>query len=140
MIPSGLLGQDRHQGISIPMLEHVLRQVAQRVPSLHWAIVASLDGVVQATYDPFGKERSDRILAMVSSVLALGERVFHRLQHGELSHLILAGKAGVIVVHPVGEEYVVAISVPTKTEATAAVDALAQVAAMLGPALCPRAI
>ncbi len=140
MILSGLLGQDRHQGISVPMLEHVLRQVAQRVPSLHWAIVASLDGVVQATYDPFGKEQSDRILAMVSSVLALGERVFHRLQHGELSYLVLAGKAGVIVVNPIGEEYVLAISVPPETEATATVDALAQVAAMLEPALCPRAM
>jgi predicted regulator of Ras-like GTPase activity (Roadblock/LC7/MglB family) len=140
MILSGLLGQDRHQGISVPMLEHVLRQVAQRVPSLHWAIVASLDGVVQATYDPFGKEQSDRILAMVSSVLALGERVFHRLQHGELSYLVLAGKAGVIVVNPIGEEYVLAISVPTETEAAATVDALAQVAAMLEPALCPRAM
>jgi len=138
MIPSGLLGQDRRQGVPITMLEHVLRQVAQRVPSLHWAIVASLDSVVQATYDPFGKEQSDRILAMVSSVLALGKRVFHRLQHGELSHLVLVGQAGVIVVHPIGEEYVLAISVPTERETTAAVDALAQVATMLEPALCPR--
>jgi predicted regulator of Ras-like GTPase activity (Roadblock/LC7/MglB family) len=140
MIPSGLLGQDRHQGISATMLEHVLRQVAQRVPTLDWAIIASLDGVVQATYDPFGKEQSDRILAMVSSVLALGERVFCRLQHGELSHLILAGKAGAIVAHPIGEGYVLAISVPTEREANAAVDALAQVATMLEPALCPRAM
>jgi predicted regulator of Ras-like GTPase activity (Roadblock/LC7/MglB family) len=114
--------------------EHALRDLARRVPTLSWAIIASVDGVVQATYDPFGRERADRILALVSSVLALGERVFQKLQHGRLDCLTLAGKTGVIVACPVGPAYVMAVSVPSEAQA-AVVYALEQVAGALRLAL-----
>jgi predicted regulator of Ras-like GTPase activity (Roadblock/LC7/MglB family) len=123
----------RAQCASVPptMLEQALRGVARRVPDLHWALIASLDGVVQAMYDPFHKERPDRILAAASAVLALGERVFHKLQRGQLTHLTLAGDAGVLVVRPVGREYILAISMPPSAETSAAADALAQAATAL---------
>jgi predicted regulator of Ras-like GTPase activity (Roadblock/LC7/MglB family) len=112
-------------------LEHILRNVARRVPELHWTTIASLNGVVQATYDPFHRAQPDRILAAASAVLALGERVFHKLQHGQLTHLTLTGDAGTLVVRPVGKAHILAISIPPSTEMSVAVDALAQAAAVL---------
>ena len=131
MIQHGLFPHAQCAGVPPTMLEQVLRGVARRVPELHWAMIASLDGVVQAMYDPFHKEHPDRILAAASAVLALGERVFHKLQRGQLTHLTLAGDAGVLVVWPVGREYILAISVPSSTETSAAVDALTQAAKAL---------
>ena len=120
-------------------LEQALREVARRIPDLRWATVASLNGLMQTTYDPFGKERPDRILAMASAVLALGERVFHKLQHGQLTYLTLAGDEGTLVVLPIGGDYMLAVSAPTETEVETAVDTLAQVAPALTVALYPDA-
>lgn len=130
MIQNDLLTPIQRRSIPPIPLEHILRDVARRVPELHWATIASLNGAVQATYDPFHKEQPDRILAVASAVLSLGERVFHKLQHGQLTHLTLAGDAGVLVVRPVGKEYILAISTPP-SETSIAVDALAQAAAEL---------
>jgi predicted regulator of Ras-like GTPase activity (Roadblock/LC7/MglB family) len=131
MIQNDLLTPTRCRSISTIELENILRDVARRVPGLHWATIASLNGVVQATYDPFHKEQPGRILAAASAVLSLGERVFHKLRHGQLTHLTLAGDAGVLVVQPVGKEYILAISIPPSTETGVAVDALAQAAILL---------
>jgi predicted regulator of Ras-like GTPase activity (Roadblock/LC7/MglB family) len=135
MIQDDLFTLTRRRSTSTIELENILRAVAHRVPELHWATVASLDGVVQATYDPFHKEQPDRILAAVSAVLSLGERVFRKLQHGQLSHLTLVGDAGVLVVWPAGREYILAISIPSSTETSVAVDALAQAARALEPSI-----
>ena len=132
MIANGIVGYRQRRRIATPALERALREVARRVPDLHWATIASADGIVQATYDPFCREQHDRIQALVSSVLSLGERVFRKLQRGELNYLTLAGDAGVIVVCPVGKEYMLAVSTPTK-QVSAATDALAQAASMLNP-------
>lgn len=137
MIPSRLLGHGQDGGIAVEVLEQALREVARRMPNLGWVIIASLDGVIQTTYDPFGKERPDRFLAMVSSVLALGERMFQKLQRGHLSSLTLAGDTGVLVAYPMGQEYMLLLSTPTKAEVNAAVDALTQAATVLEPASCP---
>jgi predicted regulator of Ras-like GTPase activity (Roadblock/LC7/MglB family) len=131
MIQSDLLIPTRCRTISTIELENILRAVACRVPELNWATIASLNGVVQATYDPFQKEQPDRILAAASAVLSLGERVFNKLQHGQLSHLTLAGDAGVLVVRPVGREYILVISIPPSAETSVVVDALTQAAAVL---------
>jgi predicted regulator of Ras-like GTPase activity (Roadblock/LC7/MglB family) len=131
MIANGIVGYRQRGRIATPALERALREVARRVPDLHWATIASLDGVVQATYDPFCREQHDRIQALVSSVLSLGERVFRKLQRGELSYLTLAGDTGVIVVRPVGKAYILAISIPPSTETSVAVGTLAQMATVL---------
>jgi len=131
MIQNDLLTHTQCRSVPPISLEHILRDVARRVPELHWATIATSNGVVQATYDPFHKEQPGRILAAASAVLSLGERVFHKLQHGQLSHLTLAGDAGVLVVQPAGKEYILAISIPPSTETGVAVDALAQAAAVL---------
>jgi predicted regulator of Ras-like GTPase activity (Roadblock/LC7/MglB family) len=131
MISNEILGYRQRVEIATPALERVLREAARRVPDLHWAMIASLDGVMQAMYDPFHKEHPDRILAAASAVLALGERVFHKLQHGRLTHLTLAGDAGVLVVRPVGREYILALSLPPSAETSTAADALAQAATAL---------
>ena len=133
MIQNDLLTPSRSRSIPPIALEYILRDVARRVPELHWAIISSLNGVIQATYDPFQKEQPDRILAVASAVLSLGERVFQKLQHGQLTHLTLAGDAGVLVVRPAGKEYILAISIPPSAEVAAAVDALAQAARALRP-------
>ncbi|MBN1976321.1 MAG: roadblock/LC7 domain-containing protein [Anaerolineae bacterium] len=133
MIQNDLLTPTRRRSVPPIALEHILRDVARRVPELHWATISSPNGVIQATYDPFQKEQPDRILAIASAVLSLGERAFHKLQHGRLTHLTLAGDAGVLVVRPVGEEYILAISIPPSVEVAAAVDALAQAARALRP-------
>jgi predicted regulator of Ras-like GTPase activity (Roadblock/LC7/MglB family) len=132
LISNSITGYSRRARIATPVLEHALREIARQVPDLHWATITSSDGIVQATYDPFCKEQHDRIQALVSSVLSLGERVFRKLQRGELSSLTLAGDTGVIVVRPVGREYMLAISTPAK-QVGAATDALAQAANMLNP-------
>jgi len=119
--------------------EQTLREIARRIPDLRWATIASINGLVQTTYDPFGKERPDRISAMVSAVLTLGRRVFRKLQHGRLTYLAMAGAEGMLVVHPVGGEYVLAVSTPIETEVDATVNALAQVAPRLASALYPSA-
>jgi predicted regulator of Ras-like GTPase activity (Roadblock/LC7/MglB family) len=139
MIPDPFMEHRRQEGISAAAFEQALRDLARRVPALNWAVIASVDGVIQATYDPFGKEQADRILALVSSVLTLGERVFQKLQHGHLSCLTLAGKAGVIVACPVGAAYVMAVSTPPEAQA-AVVYALEQVARTLRPALSHRGV
>jgi predicted regulator of Ras-like GTPase activity (Roadblock/LC7/MglB family) len=139
VIPEILLERNRRGGVSDAAYERVLRDLACRVPTLHWAVIASVDGVIQATYDPFGRERADRLLALVSSVLTLGERVFQKLQHGRLECLTLAGKTGVIVACPVGPAYVMAISTPPEAQA-AAVYALEQVVNGLRPALSRRGV
>jgi predicted regulator of Ras-like GTPase activity (Roadblock/LC7/MglB family) len=138
MIQSDLLIPTRCRTISTIELENILRDVARQVPGLYWATIASLNGVVQATYDPFQKEQPDRILATASAVLSLGERVFRKLQHGQLSHLTLAGDTGVIVVQPVGKEYILAISIPPSTETSTAVNALAQAARALETGILSR--
>ena len=140
MIQNDLLTPTRRRRIPPLTLEHILRDVARRVPELHWATIASLSGVVQATYDPFNKAQPDRILAAASAVLALGERVFHKLQHGQLTHLTLAGDASVLVVRPVGKAYILAISLPASAETSVAVDALAQAATVLGITLRQKAV
>ena len=132
MIASGIIDYRQRVQIATPALERALREVARRVPDLHWATIASLDGIVQATYDPFCKEQHDRIQAMVSSVLSLGERVFRKLQRDELSCLTLTGDTDVIVIRPIGKEYMLAVSIPAK-QMGAATDALAQAANMLNP-------
>jgi predicted regulator of Ras-like GTPase activity (Roadblock/LC7/MglB family) len=131
MIQSDLLALAQRRHIPPLTLEHILRDVARRVPELHWATIASLNGVVEATYDPFHRAQPDRILAAVSAVLALGERVFHKLQHGQLTHLTLAGDTGELVVRPVGRAYILGISIPPSAETRVAIDALAQAAAVL---------
>ena len=131
MIANGIVGYRQRAPVATPALERALREVARRVPDLHWATIASSDGIVQATYDPFCRERHDRIQALVSSVLSLGERVFRKLQQGELSYLTLVGDTGVIVVRPVGKEYILAISIPPSREMSVAVDTLAQAATVL---------
>ena len=136
MISGILVERDRREGISITVFERALRDLARRVPTLGWAVIASVDGVVQAMYDPFGRERPDRILALVSSVLTLGERVFQKLQHGRLACLTLAGESGAIVACPIGPAYVMAASVAVEAEVGAAAHALEQVARALRPALC----
>jgi predicted regulator of Ras-like GTPase activity (Roadblock/LC7/MglB family) len=133
MIQNTLLSSTRRGSTPPITLERVLRDVARRVPELHWATISSLNGAIQATYDPFQKEQPDRILAIASAVLSLGERVFHKLQHGQLTHLTLAGDAGVLVVRPVRKEYILAISIPPSVEVAAAVDALAHAASALRP-------
>lgn len=134
MIPDPFVERGRQEGVSAAAFERTLRDLACRVPTLNWAIIASVDGVIQVTYDPFGKERADRIQALVSSVLALGERVFQKLQHGRLNCLTLAGKTGVIIACPVGPAYVMAVSAPLEAQA-AVVYALEQVADAMRPAL-----
>jgi predicted regulator of Ras-like GTPase activity (Roadblock/LC7/MglB family) len=134
MIPNPFVERGRQESVSAAAFERALRDLACRVPTLNWAIIASVDGVIQVTYDPFGKERADRIQALVSSVLALGERVFQKLQHGRLNCLTLAGKTGVIIACPVGPAYVMAVSAPLEAQA-AAVYALEQVADAVRPAL-----
>jgi predicted regulator of Ras-like GTPase activity (Roadblock/LC7/MglB family) len=131
MIQNDLLTPTQRRHIPPLTLEHILRDVARRVPELHWATIASLNGVVQATYDPFCRAQPDRILASASAVLSLGERVFHKLQHGQLTHLTLAGDAGVIVVRPAGKAYILAIGVPPSVDTRVAVEALAQTATAL---------
>jgi len=131
MIQDNLLTPMPRMHVPSLTLEQILRDVARRVPELHWATIASLNGVVQATYDPFHRAQPDRILAAASAVLALGERVFHKLQHGQLTHLTLAGDAGVLIVRPVGKTYILAISIPPSAETSAAVDALAQATTVL---------
>jgi predicted regulator of Ras-like GTPase activity (Roadblock/LC7/MglB family) len=140
MIQNGLLTLTRHRRIPSLTLEHILRDVARRVPELHWATIASLDGIVQATYDPFCRQQPDRIQALVSSILSLGERVFHKLQHGQLSHMTLVGDAGTLVVQPVGKAYILAISIPPSTEMSVAVNALAQAATVLGITLRQKVV
>ena len=132
MIANGIVGYGQRVQSATPALERALREVARRVPNLNWATIASSDGIVQATYDPFCREQHDRIQALVSSVLSLGERVFRKLQRGELSHLTLTGDTGVIVIRPAGKEYMLAVSTPAK-EVDAAIEALAQAANMLNP-------
>lgn len=132
MTANGIVGYRQRAPVATPALERALREVARRVPDLHWATIASADGIVQATYDPFCREQHGRIQALVSSVLSLGERVFRKLQRGELNHLTLAGDTGVIVMCPVGREYMLAVSTPAK-QVGAAKDALAQAVNMLNP-------
>ena len=69
----------------------------------------------------------------------MGERVFHKLQHGQLAYLALTGDQGMLVVHPIGKEYMLAISTPTETEVGTAIDTLAQVMPTLTSALYPNA-
>lgn len=140
MISGILVERDRREGVSITAFERALRDLARRVPALRWAVIASVDGVVQAMYDPFGRERPDRILALVSSVLALGERVFEKLQHGRLTCLTLAGETGAIVACPIGPAYVMAASIAAEAEVGAAAHALEQVVRTLCPALCPAGL
>jgi predicted regulator of Ras-like GTPase activity (Roadblock/LC7/MglB family) len=139
MIANGIVDYRQRVQIATPALERALREVARRVPDLHWATIASLDGIVQATYDPFCREQHDRIQALVSSVLSLGERVFRKLQRDELNCLTLTGDAGVIVIRPIGKEYILAVSTPAK-QIGAATDALAQAANMLNPSSQREAI
>jgi len=140
MIQNDLLTPTRRRRIPSLTLEHILRDVARRVPELHWATIASLDGIVQATYDPFCRQQPDRIQALVSSILTLGERVFHKLQHGQLTHLTLAGDAGALVVQPVGKSYILTISIPPSAETSVAVDALARAARVLETGFLSREV
>jgi predicted regulator of Ras-like GTPase activity (Roadblock/LC7/MglB family) len=136
MIPDVLVEREWREGVSVTAFERALRDVARRVPTLRWAVIASVDGVIQAMHDPFGEERPDRILALVSSVLTLGERVFQKLQHGRLACLALTGETGVLAACPIGPAYVMAISTSLGTGTDAAVDALVEGVSLLRSVLC----
>ena len=120
------LGGERSDEIPAPVLEQILRAAARHLPGLRWAVVISMNGVVQEMYDPFGKTDRDRAAAMTAAALSLGERISDELRHGQLTCSITAGVEGVFVVQPLGERYVLGVSLPAETEIGAAMDALWQ--------------
>ena len=123
---SKLFGRKQHGQIPASALEQILREVARRLPSLRWAAIVSVDGLIQEMYDPFGKTERDRVAAMASAALSLGERISHELQHGQLTYSDIAGDEGLFIVHSIGQEYTLAVGLPVGTEIGTAIDALMQ--------------
>lgn len=128
---SKLLGRKRPEPIPTPVLEQTLRGAARKLPDLRWAAIVSVNGLVQEMYDPFGKTNRDRVAAMTSAALSLGERISHELRHGQLTYSAIASEEGLFIVHPLGEKYVLGISLPTETEIGTAINALRQVTTSL---------
>jgi predicted regulator of Ras-like GTPase activity (Roadblock/LC7/MglB family) len=132
-----LLGRRPRQQVSDVALEQILSKIAGWVPDLQWAAVVSVNGVVHTMYDPFGKAEPDRTAAMAAAALSLGERISHELRHGDLAYAIIAGEHSLFITYPVGDAFVLALSLPAEVEVSTAIDRLTQARAGLAPALYP---
>jgi predicted regulator of Ras-like GTPase activity (Roadblock/LC7/MglB family) len=121
-----LFGRKQHPQIPDSALEQTLREVARRLPDLRWAAIVSADGLIQEMYDPFGKAERDRAAAMTAAAFSLGERISSELRHGQMTYSVIAGNEGPFVVHSIGQEYTLAVSLPVGTEIGAAIQTLTQ--------------
>jgi predicted regulator of Ras-like GTPase activity (Roadblock/LC7/MglB family) len=132
-----LLGRKPHEQVSKAALEQALSEIARRMPNLHWAAVVSVKGLVHTMYDPFAKADPDRTATMAAAALSLGERISHELRHGGLTYAVIAGDQGLFVTYPIGEAFVLALSLPAEAEIDTAIEALAQARAGFASALYP---
>ncbi|MBN1815448.1 MAG: roadblock/LC7 domain-containing protein [Anaerolineae bacterium] len=121
-----LFGHKPHAQIPVSALERTLREVARRLPDLRWAAIVSVNGLIQEMYDPFGKAERDRVAAMTAAAFSLGERISNELRHGQMTYSVIAGDEGLFVVHCIGREHTLAVSLPIETEIGAAISALTQ--------------
>jgi predicted regulator of Ras-like GTPase activity (Roadblock/LC7/MglB family) len=126
-----ILGRKQPDRIPTEEQERALREIACKLPDLHWAAIVSADGLVQTIYNPLGKQDADRVSAMTAAALSLGARITVELRHGHLTYTVVAGDEGVFAGHLVGEGYVLAVGLPAEGKVSAAIEVLAQAASAL---------
>jgi len=91
----------------VELLQDVLSILCQRVEGIEQAVVVSLDGFVVASHPPAADDedesplRSPQVAATAASAIALGEKALGRLAHGDFERLIIEGKSGAMVIHPI---------------------------------------
>jgi predicted regulator of Ras-like GTPase activity (Roadblock/LC7/MglB family) len=139
MMLDRLLGHKPRRRISKVALEQALSEMARGMPDLHWAAVVSVDGVVYAVYDPFGKAEPDRAAAMAAAALSLGERISRELRHGDLTYAVIAGDQRLFITYPIKDALMLALSLPAEVEVGRVIDKLTQARAGFASALDPGA-
>ena len=132
-----LLGRKPRRQVSDVALEQVLSETARRMPDLDWAAVVSVNGVVHTMYDPFGKTEPDRTSAMAAAALSLGERISRELRHGDLTYAVIAGEQSLFITYPIGDTFVLALSLPAEVEVGRVIEGLTQTRAGFESALYP---
>ena len=137
MMLARFLGRKPRGQVSEAALEQALSEIARRMPDLHWAAVVSVDGLVRKMYDPFGKAEPDRTSAMAAAALSLGERISHELRHGGLTYAVIAGDQSLFITYPIGDAFVLALSLPAEAEVGTVIDRLTQTRAGFASALYP---
>jgi predicted regulator of Ras-like GTPase activity (Roadblock/LC7/MglB family) len=137
MMLDRFLGRKPRERVSEAALEQVLSEIARRMPNLHWAAIVSVKGLVHTIYDPFAKADPDRTSAMAAAALSLGQRISHELRHGGLTYAVIAGDQGLFVTYPIGEAFVLALSLPAEAEVDTAIEALTQARPGFASALYP---
>jgi predicted regulator of Ras-like GTPase activity (Roadblock/LC7/MglB family) len=132
-----LLGRKPREQVSEAALEQALSEIARRMPNLHWAAVVSANGLVHTIYDPFAEADPDRTSAMTAAALSLGQRISQELRHGSLTYAVIAGDQGLFITYPIGEAFMLALSLPAEAEVDTAIGTLTQAKAGFASALYP---
>lgn len=77
-------------------LEKILRDVEERDPDIEAMAVISEEGLILASALPLGTDE-DRIAAISSIALSLGERALSELAKGKVEEIVLKGSKGYII-------------------------------------------
>lgn len=91
-------------------LSRVVSELRRSIPELNGAMVASVDGLSVA--HDFPEADAERMAAMASTALGLGQRISDRTSLGEMQETVVRGNHGYLVVYAAGEQAVLVLSGP----------------------------
>ena len=87
------------------LIERHLIDLESLTPELEGTAVISVEGLMIASRLPNGLT-DDLVASMSAAMLALGERIAHDLQRGELSQVFIRGEVGYVLLIAVNENAV----------------------------------
>ena len=90
------------------MMVDRLRDLQAGTPDIEASAVVSVDGLIMASSLPAGVDE-DRISAMSTAMLSLGDRIAAELNRGQLDRVYISGTEGIIVLMAVGEDAVLTV-------------------------------
>ncbi len=91
-------------------LSRVVSELRRSIPELNGAMVASVDGLSVA--HDFPEADAERMAAMASTALGLGQRISDRTSLGEMQETVVRGDHGYLVVYAAGEQAVLVLAGP----------------------------
>ena len=92
-----------------------LQELQMNAPDVEATAVVSVDGLTMASFLPAGVEE-DRVSAMSTAMLSLGERIASELGRGMLDEVYVKGENGYVVLRAVGEEAVLTVLARQQTK------------------------
>lgn len=93
---------------SSPVLQALLDELMAARPEIEAAAILSSDGLARAAVLLPGLD-VDRLGAMSTAMLALGDRTAQALARGELEQVMVKGRAGYVLMTPAGRDAVLAV-------------------------------